>query len=197
MPARIVLASRNAHKIEELSRMAPEVEWLLLPDSAGDPPETGATFEANALQKARFGAAATGLPCLADDSGIEVDALGGRPGVWSKRYSPEATDAANNALLLRELADVGALSPGARSARYRCVIALVAADGAEQVFDGRCEGTIGFSLRGSNGFGYDPLFLPAAVPGRAMAELEPAEKDAISHRGAALQAYKQATGRRE
>ena len=138
---------------------------------------------------------ATGLPCLADDSGIEVDALGGRPGVWSKRYSPEATDAANNALLLRELADVGALSPGARSARYRCVIALVAADGAEQVFDGRCEGTIGFSPRGSHGFGYDPLFLPAAVPGRAMAELEPAEKDAISHRGAALQAYKRAQSR--
>ena len=193
-PRRIVLASRNAHKIEELSRMAPDVVWLLLPDSAGDPPETGSTFEANALQKARFGAAATGLPCLADDSGVEVDALVGRPGVWSKRYSPEATDVANNALLLRELADAGALKPSARTARYRCVIALVTPAGVEQVYDGRCEGTIGFAARGAHGFGYDPLFLPDAALGRAMAELEPAEKDAISHRGAALLAYRQAAG---
>lgn len=186
MPARVVLATRNAHKLDELTRMAPGVSFLPLPDAAGDPPETGTTFEANALQKARYGAAFTGLACLADDSGIEVDALDGRPGVWSRRYSPEATDAANNALLLTELAARGPDAP--RTARYRCVIALVLPDGAEHVFDGRCEGTIGLAPRGSHGFGYDPLFQPAAAPGRTMAELTPAEKDAISHRGAALRA---------
>lgn len=186
-PARIVLATRNAHKLDELARMAPDITFLPLPEAAGDPPETGATFEANALQKARYGAAFTGLACLADDSGIEVDALGGRPGVWSRRYSPEATDAANNALLLRELAALG--PDTARTARYRCVIALVLPDGTSAVYDGRCEGVIGHAPRGSHGFGYDPLFLPEAAPGRTMAELDPAEKDAISHRGAALRAW--------
>jgi len=179
---RVVLATRNAHKIEELSRMAPTITWLPLPEELGDPPETGDTFEANALQKARYCFAGTGLPCLADDSGIEVDALGGRPGVWSKRYSPEATAQANNALLLREL---GGVPPAQRTARYRCVIALVGL-GEPRVFDGRCEGRIGFVATGSGGFGYDPLFQPAAAPGRTMAELLPVEKDAISHRGAAL-----------
>ncbi len=184
----IVLASRNAHKIQELARMAAHITWLPLPGD-DDPPETGDTFEANALQKARFGAALTGQPCLSDDSGLEVDALGGRPGVWSKRYASEATDAANNALLLRELAgEAGAQNPGGRTARYRCVIALVA-DGVERVFQGACEGQIGMAPRGSGGFGYDPLFLPLAAPGRTMAELSPVEKDAISHRGAALRRF--------
>lgn len=179
---RVVLATRNAHKIEELSRMAPSITWLPLPDELGDPPETGDTFEANALQKAHYCFVGTGLPCLADDSGIEVDALGGRPGVWSKRYSPEATADANNALLLRELDGVPL---PARTARYRCVIAVVGL-GEPRVFDGRCEGRIGFTAAGTGGFGYDPLFLPTEVPGRTMAELLPTEKDAISHRGAAL-----------
>ncbi|MSP54539.1 MAG: non-canonical purine NTP pyrophosphatase [Myxococcales bacterium] len=199
----IFLASRNAHKIVELTRIAPDVRWLLLPEELGDPPETGATFEANALEKARFAAAwacAQGdggpVSCLADDSGLEVDALGGRPGVWSKRYSPEGTDAANNALLLRELAET---PDSQRTARYRCVIALIEcpvvgpAGGAfegwvERVFVGRCEGSIGHVARGNGGFGYDPLFIPVARSGRAMAELAPDEKDAISHRGAALRA---------
>ncbi len=173
--------------------MAPGVSWRPLPEDAGDPPETGDTFEANALQKAEFVAdwMEDGIPggpdFLADDSGIEVDALGGRPGVWSKRYSPEATDEANRALLLEELAGV---SPERRTARFRCVLALVHRQPrfAPLLFEGRCEGTIAFAARGDGGFGYDPLFLPNATPGRTMAELSPVQKDAISHRGQALRA---------
>lgn len=176
---RIVLASRNAHKIIEVRRIAPHVEWVPMPDALGDPPETGETFEANALEKARYVFAETGLLALADDSGLEVDALGGRPGVRSKRFSPEGTDAANNALLLRELG--GRVD---RTARYRCVIALVG-PGVERTASGACEGAIGLEGRGGNGFGYDPYFVPAGHT-RTMAELLPAEKDAISHRGAAL-----------
>ncbi|GDX80921.1 non-canonical purine NTP pyrophosphatase [Deltaproteobacteria bacterium] len=178
----LVLASRNAHKVEELRRIAPYVAWLVLPDELGDPPETGDTFEANSLEKARYVAERMGCWALADDSGLEVDALGGRPGVYSKRYSPEGRDDTNNALLLRELAG---WAGNARGARYRCVIALVGPGGAFTA-SGACEGRIGEAPRGSNGFGYDPLFLPDAVYGRTMAELEPAEKDRISHRGAAL-----------
>jgi XTP/dITP diphosphohydrolase len=180
---RIVLASRNAHKVEELRRMRPDLDWAAMPAELPDPPETGDTFEANALQKARFVARSTAGWVLADDSGLEVDALGGRPGVRSKRYSPEGTDAANNALLLRELSDV---ADPARTARYRCVLALVAPDGRCATVDGACEGVIGRAPRGSNGFGYDPLFRPDAVSGVTMAELTPAQKDAISHRGAAM-----------
>jgi XTP/dITP diphosphohydrolase len=176
---KIVLASRNAHKIEELRRIAPVIDWVIMPDELPDPPETGATFEANALEKARFVFAHTGQVCLADDSGLEVDALGGRPGVWSKRYSDEGTSAANNAKLLAEL---GARSD--RTARFRCVLALVG-PGVERTASGACEGVIAFAESGVGGFGYDPLFVPAGSP-RSMAELAPAEKDAISHRGAAM-----------
>jgi XTP/dITP diphosphohydrolase len=176
---RIVLASRNAHKIVEVRRIAPHIEWVAMPDELPDPPETGDTFEANALEKARFVFEHTGALALADDSGLEVDALGGRPGVKSRRFSPEATDAANNALLLRELGD----RPD-RAARYRCVIALVG-PGVERTAAGACEGAIGFAPRGAGGFGYDPYFVPTGST-RTMAELAPAEKDAISHRGDAL-----------
>jgi XTP/dITP diphosphohydrolase len=179
---RLVLASRNAHKIEELRRIVPGVVWLPMAAELGDPPETGTTFAANAEQKARYVFEATGLWALADDSGLEVDALGGRPGVWSKRFSPEGRDDTNNALLLRELGD---RPPEARGARFRCVIALVGPAGSF-LSSGACAGRIGFEARGAGGFGYDPLFLPDATPGRAMAELAPAEKDTISHRGAAL-----------
>ena len=192
MSPTVVLASRNAHKIEELQRIAPQIRWLGLPDVLGDPPETGVTFEANALQKARFGAAyAASLDalCLSDDSGIEVDALGGRPGVWSKRYSVEGTDAANRERLLTELAGLPA---ALRTARFRCVLAVVdgrpGAKTPERTFDGRCEGAVAEAARGDGGFGYDPIFLPDATPGRTMAELAAAEKDAISHRGHALRA---------
>ncbi len=187
----IVLASRNAHKIEELRRMAPQVTWVAMPDTLPDPPETGDTFEDNAVEKARFVAQATGLTALADDSGLEVDALGGAPGVYSRRYSPEATDAANNAKLLAELEglarDAGARGerPPLRTARYRCVLAVVHG-GTVRTVSGVCEGRIGWEPRGTGGFGYDPLFWPDEVPGRAMAELSPAEKDAVSHRGAAV-----------
>ncbi len=187
----IVLASRNAHKIEELRRMAPHVTWVAMPDTLPDPPETGDTFEDNALEKARFVAQATGLTALADDSGLEVDALGGAPGVYSRRYSPEATDAANNAKLLAELEglarDAGDRGerPPLRTARYRCVLAVVHG-GTVRTVSGVCEGRIGWEPRGTGGFGYDPLFWPDEVPGRAMAELSPAEKDAVSHRGAAV-----------
>lgn len=160
--------------------MAPAIEWVPLPADLGDPPETGDTFLANALQKARFGFSGTGELCLADDSGLEVDALGGRPGVWSKRYSTEGTDAANNSRLLLELGDTSH-----RSARYRCVIALVGPAMA-RTCEGACEGAIGRAPRGSGGFGYDPLFLPMRAPGRTMAELTPVEKDAVSHRGVAM-----------
>ncbi len=179
---RLVLASRNEHKIEELRRIAPYVAWQVLPAELGDPPENGATFEANALEKARYVAEQMACWALADDSGLEVDALGGRPGVYSKRYSPEGLDQSNNALLLCELGDRAAAE---RTARYRCVIALVG-PGGEFTAAGACEGTIGLAPRGRGGFGYDPLFLPDAEPGVTMAELNPAGKDRISHRGAAL-----------
>ncbi len=180
---KVVLASRNAHKIDELRRMSPRIDWALMPADLPDPPETGTTFESNAEEKARFVHARTGGWVLADDSGLEVDALGGRPGVHSKRYSPEATDTSNNALMLRQLEGV---SDERRTARYRCVLALVDPDGTVLFFAGACEGRIGESPRGIGGFGYDPLFLPIATPGRTMAELTPEEKDAISHRGAAM-----------
>jgi XTP/dITP diphosphohydrolase len=154
--------------------------------------ETGDTFEENARIKAHAYRDAFGLAALADDSGLEVDALDGRPGVYSSRYAgPGATDADNNALLLRELASVPA---GERTARFRSVIVLVDEDGAETVAVGACEGHIGFEPRGTGGFGYDPLFWPDAAPGRAMAELTLAEKNAISHRGAALRALRAALG---
>lgn len=177
---KVFLASRNAHKIEELRRMAPGVDWLTMPEALPDPPETGDTFAENALQKATFVFERTGFAAVADDSGLVVDALGGRPGVHSRRYSPEATDVSNNRTLLAELSGIGA-----RSARYVCVIALVDASGS-RIFEGRCEGSIGTSPKGINGFGYDPLFFPVATPGRTMAELAPAEKDELSHRGEAL-----------
>ena len=188
---RIMLASRNVHKIEELRRMAPHVDWMAMPDTLPEPPETGDSFEDNALEKARFVARATGLTALADDSGLEVDALGGAPGVHSRRYSPEATDASNNARLLQELdrlaRDAGDRGerPPLRTARYRCVLAVVHGD-SERTVAGVCEGRIGWEPRGTGGFGYDPLFWPDEVPGRSMAELAPSEKDAVSHRGAAV-----------
>lgn len=180
MTRRLVLATRNAHKVVEIARMRPDVLWVGLPDALGDPPETGDTFEANALEKARWVYERLGLPTLADDSGLEVDALGGRPGVRSKRYSPEATAEANMTLLLRELDGVAD-----RRARFRCVLALVG-PGGERTAAGVCEGAIGHAPRGTDGFGYDPLFLPDAAPGQTLAELDGPGKDAISHRGAAL-----------
>lgn len=184
----LIFATRNAHKLEEVAALLasmPDGGGLELVDLdtagvEGDPPETGDTFEHNALQKARWVHERTGVACLADDSGLEVDALGGAPGVHSKRFSPEQTPAANNALLLRRLGGVDD-----RRARFRCVLAVV--DGErEWTVDGRCEGRIGHDPRGAHGFGYDPLFLPDEAPGRSLAELSMAEKNRISHRGRAV-----------
>ncbi len=177
---RLLLASRNAHKVAELRRMEPGIDWVTMPADLEDPPETGETFEHNALEKAEFVSRATGAWVLADDSGLEVRALGGQPGVRSKRYSLEGTDEANNQRLLAAMQ-----GEQDRSARYRCVLALVGPAG-KFTAEGACEGTIGDAPRGNGGFGYDPLFWPGAVPGRTMAQLSPAEKDAVSHRGVAM-----------
>jgi XTP/dITP diphosphohydrolase len=191
---RLVFATRNAHKVEEVAAILAGTGIDVVPldatDLEGDPPETGDTFEANALEKARWVHARTGLPTVADDSGLEVDALGGAPGVRSKRFSPEATSEANNRLLLERL---GATAD--RRARFRCVIAVVGPDG-ERTADGRCEGAIGTSPRGSQGFGYDPLFLPDEAPGRTLAELSMDEKNAISHRGRAFRQLRALLGER-
>lgn len=180
----LVFATHNAHKLEEVAALLAGGPVRLVGLDAfpelGEIPEDHDTFEANALQKAQHVYDRTGLPCVADDSGLEVDALGGAPGVFSKRFSPEATSAANNALLLKRMAGVGD-----RRARFRCVLAVVCAAG-QRVAEGRCEGRIGTVPQGSGGFGYDPLFWPDEAPGRAMAELSMAEKNQISHRGRAF-----------
>ena len=187
---RVVLATGNAGKQREFAAMLAPLQFEVLLQTelgiaAAD--ETGSTFEANALLKARHAAGVARLPALADDSGLEVDALGGRPGVWSARYAgPGATDAANNALLLQELATVA--SP-ARRARYRCVIAYVRypEDPAPLLATGDWEGRIALTPAGEGGFGYDPLFIPEGLDISA-AQMQPADKNAVSHRGKALAA---------
>ena len=188
LPAKAVLATGNAGKQRELAALlAPLGIEIILQTALGisSADETGDTFEANALLKARHAAREAGLPALADDSGLEVDALGGRPGVWSARYAGvDATDAANNAKLLAELAGV---PPARRGARYRCVIAFVRdADDPEPLLaSGAWEGRIGEAPQGAGGFGYDPLFWPQGLAVTA-AQMEPAAKNAVSHRGLAL-----------
>jgi XTP/dITP diphosphohydrolase len=180
----MVLASRNAHKLRELGALLAPHELAELPRGIDLPPETGATFAENARAKARAAAAATGQPALADDSGIEAAALGGRPGIRSARYAGEgASDEENLAKLLREVPDQD------RRVAYVCAIAFAAPAGEERLFEGRCEGMLATEPRGTGGFGYDPAFLPAdTADGRTMAELAPEEKDAISHRGRAARA---------
>jgi XTP/dITP diphosphohydrolase len=179
---RLLLATRNEHKLRELAQLMRPVELEPLPDGVTLPPETGTTFADNALVKARAAAAATGLTAIADDSGIQAAALGGGPGVWSARYAGEdATDEENLARLLREVPP-----DGDTSVAYVCAIAYVEPGGRELVVHGRCEGRLTHEPRGSGGFGYDPAFVPDDDPGdRTMAELAPEEKDAISHRGRA------------
>jgi XTP/dITP diphosphohydrolase len=183
---RLLVATRNEHKLRELGRLLPGVALAPLPAGVELPPETGETFAANALIKARAAAAATGEPAIADDSGIEAAALGGRPGVRSARYAgPDATDPDNLARLRAE-------APPGSALRYVCVLAHVSPGGGERLFEGTCEGTVSGEARGAGGFGYDPVFLPADAPdGRTMAELTDAEKDAISHRGRAVRALRE------
>jgi XTP/dITP diphosphohydrolase len=185
---RLVLASANPGKQRELEALlAPLGVSLALQSQLGIPSvaETGTTFEANALLKARHAARLSALPALADDSGLEVDALGGRPGVWSARYAGDgASDKDNNALLLRELRGVPAER---RTARYRCVLVLVrdAEDATPLIAQGSWEGRIGSQPRGESGFGYDPLFVPEGLQLSA-AQLAAEHKNSISHRGKAL-----------
>lgn len=187
---RLILATRNDHKLREIAAALQgsglDVVGLDgVPGLPEDIPETGETMEENALQKARFVHALTGAAVLADDSGIEIRALGWAPGVHSKRWTPEGTDEANNARLLHELE-----GSADRAARYRCVLAVVAggpAGAVEGTVEGICGGTIGQTPLGSGGFGYDPLFWPEDRPGRTMAQLTMAEKNTISHRGRALE----------
>ena len=184
-----MLATRNAHKVIEMRRLleASGVALEPLPEGVELPPEVGDTFAENALPKARTAARSLGRPAIADDSGIEAEALGGAPGVRSARYAGEgATDAANLAKLRREASAGSAL-------RYVCALAYVdPGSGEEHVAFGECRGRLAPEARGTRGFGYDPVFLPEEYgQTRTMAELSDAEKDAISHRGTAARALVQ------
>ena len=180
---RLVCASANPKKVEELARMLPE--WVTLvprPDHVGDVEETAPTLEGNATIKAVEIANAVGEWAIADDTGLEVEALNGAPGVFSARFAgDDANDAANRALLLERLSGVTE-----RSARFRTVVALVDSKGEMHFRSGECTGTIAREERGTGGFGYDSLFIPNEGDGRTFAEMTAAEKDAISHRGRAL-----------
>jgi XTP/dITP diphosphohydrolase len=192
-PRRLVVATRNEHKLRELAEILVGVELVPLPASVELPPEDGETFAENALVKARTARVATGETAIADDSGIAARALDGRPGVRSARFAGEgASDEQNLALLISELE--GAED---RGVAYVCAIALAAADGEEQTFEGRCEGELITEPRGDGGFGYDPAFVPHETgpeDSRTMAELTPAEKHAISHRGRAARDLADALG---
>jgi XTP/dITP diphosphohydrolase len=180
----LVLATRNPHKLREFAALLDGVDIVALPDDVELPPETGTTFTANAVPKARTAARATGALAFADDSGIEAAALDGAPGVRSARFAGEhASDADNLAALIAQAPQGSALA-------YVCVIALVdPTSGEEHIFEGRCTGTMAAAPRGEGGFGYDPIFVPDdRDDGRTMAELTQAEKDAISHRGRAARA---------
>jgi XTP/dITP diphosphohydrolase len=191
-PDRMAIASRNAHKLREIGRICADwpVTWLTVDDHEGPWPEVEEpheTYLENALAKSRAVALALGVPALADDSGIEVDALGGEPGPRSARYSGKgATDAANLAALLEALRDVPAEG---RTGRYRCVAVASWPDGRDLWAEGTCEGVIDPAPRGSGGFGYDPAFVPEGEA-RTMAELANDEKDRISHRGRAFRALR-------
>jgi XTP/dITP diphosphohydrolase len=192
-PDRLAIASRNPHKLLEIRRICSDwpVRWLTVDDHEGpwpDVEETGETYLENARLKARAVAAALAEPALADDSGIEVDALGGRPGPRSARFAGEtATDRENLDELIRSLKGVPA---SGRTARYRCLAVIAFPDGRELAAEGTCEGTLVPKPRGTRGFGYDPIFVPAGWE-RTMAELSDDEKDRISHRGRALRALRE------
>ena len=190
---KVFLASRNRKKIEEMERILrehlPEIEVVGIDDIDGydEPVEDQATFEGNALLKARAGVLATGLPSLADDSGLCVDALNGMPGVLSARWSgPPKSDARNNELLLAQLSEVPAQR---RTAHFVCVVAFCHPDGTERVAPGLMRGRVIRELRGTGGFGYDVLFVPdEQAEALTSAEMSAEEKDSISHRGHSLRA---------
>ncbi len=188
---RLVLATRNAHKVGELRAILADAGLVLdlvgadaYPD-VPDVKETGVTFAENALLKAHALAGATGLPAVADDSGLCVDVLGGAPGIFSARWAGRhGDDEANLRLLLAQLADI---SDDHRSAHFACAAALALPDGTQRVVEGRLDGTLRHTPAGDGGFGYDPILQPLGES-RTCAELTPAEKNAISHRGKAFRA---------
>ena len=191
----VALASRNAGKLREIRSILAEerlpIEIVSSESLPGwvAPEETEPDYAGNALLKARSLVSFAGVPAIADDSGIEVDALGGGPGPRSARFAgEEATDDENLRKLIAAVRDV---SPEARTARYRCVAALVTVDGKEELAFGTVEGTLITEPRGTGGFGYDPIFVPAGQT-RTMSELSPAEKDLISHRGRAFRGLAEA-----
>ncbi len=190
---RIVIATANPAKFREIAAVMADlpIEWVALSDlgEIPEPVEDGKTFAENARLKARYYARVSGVWALADDSGLEVDALDGRPGVYSSRYAGQACDdAANNARMVRELAGV---PTDRRTARFRCVVALAGPDGVLAEAEGKIEGVIIDPPRGNNGFGYDPHFLVPSL-GKTTAEISPEHKNRISHRGNALRAIRPA-----
>ena len=200
----LLVATGSVHKLAELRRLLdlPGTDIVSLPELGidDDAPEIAETFEGNATSKALYYAERSGLPTLADDSGLEVDALGGLPGVRTRRFAGEnATDDQNNAHLLERLADV---APDGRTARYRCVLVLAepTADGpaVTATTSGSFEGRVALAPRGSEGFGYDPIFEPAIEPvgGRTVGELTPDEKNSMSHRAEAARAMREELSRR-
>ena len=184
---KIVFATANAGKLREAAEvLGPDFEIVSLAQAGitEEIPETGKTLQENSLQKATYLFEHTGLPCFADDTGLEVDALGGAPGIYSARYAGPGHDhQANMDKLLKEL---GATEE--RRARFKTVVTLILADGQPRFFEGTCEGSIASAKRGNGGFGYDPVFLPDAYPGRTLAEVSEEEKNAVSHRGQAIRA---------
>lgn len=186
----VVVATGNAHKVTEieaiLAPVMPGTSFYALGELGDfpEPVENGDSFTENAIIKAQAACEQTGLPAVADDSGLVVDALSGEPGIMSARWAGvHGDDARNNAKLMREMEGV---ADEGRTARFHSSVVLIYPDGSVLTGEGDCEGMIGREPKGENGFGYDPLFWPAETPGRTMAELEPAEKNAISHRGYAL-----------
>lgn len=190
---KIIFATGNQGKLREAAEvLGPDYE-IVSPASLGiteEIPETGSTLQENSLQKAQYLFERTGLPVFADDTGLEVDALGGAPGIYSARYAgPNHDHQANMDKLLEELSKaVPDGDPASRRARFRTVVTLILADGTPHFFEGRCEGRIATEKRGNGGFGYDPVFLPDAYPGRTLAEVSEEEKNAVSHRGNAMRA---------
>ena len=184
---KIVFATANAGKLREAAEvLGPDFEIVSLAQAGitEEIPETGKTLQENSLQKAQYLFERTGLPCFADDTGLEVDALGGAPGIYSARYAgPNHDHQANMDKLLKEL---GATEE--RRAHFKTVVTLILADGQPRFFEGICEGSIARAKRGDGGFGYDPVFLPDAYPGRTLAEVSEEEKNAVSHRGQAIRA---------
>jgi XTP/dITP diphosphohydrolase len=189
-PERLAIATKNPHKLRELGRICRDwpVAWLTVENHPGpwpDVPEPHDTYLDNALEKARAIASALGEPAIADDSGIEADALDGGPGPRSARFAGEGASDAENLAKLVEM--IGDDPSDARTARYRCVAAIAWPDGRALHAEGVCEGTLVVAPRGAAGFGYDPIFVPEGEH-RTMAELEDDEKDRISHRGRAFRA---------